>query len=256
MIPLRIIPTEYLKLYCEKIDFNLLKQYNSIAYTDFKKDVFYYNTNSVCSSAKIEGEIANSEDLISYLRHKKKYSKNYIAASNDLYNAYIYAQESKLTEKNILKAHQLLSKNLLQKSVQGKIRTHDEVIYLEDKIIYTATSKTNVKEEFSKLIDDLNTLLNRKLNTKEVFYYAFMLSVVFVKIHPFADGNGRMSRLLEKWFIAKKLGNKAWFIKLELNYYNKRKSYFLALNRMGLFYENTNYAKALNIATYTAKTLK
>ena len=82
-----------------------------------------------------------------------------------------------------------------------------------------------------------------------------MISLVFVKIHPFEDGNGRTSRLLEKWFIAEKTNKKAWFLKSELNYFNKQKSYFLALNKMGLFYENTDYSKAINIATYTAKTL-
>jgi len=94
------------------------------------------------------------------------------------------------------------------------------------------------------------------MDIKEVFYYAFMISLVFVKIHPFEDGNGRTSRLLEKWFIAEKLGKKAWFLKSELNYYNKRKSYFLALNRMGLFYEDTDYSKAIRVAVYTANTLK
>lgn len=45
------------------------------------------------------------------------------------------------------------------------------------------------------------------------------LSQVFVKIHPWNDGNGRSARLLEKWFIAQKLGPKAWFLQSEKNYY-------------------------------------
>lgn len=251
-----IISQDNFKEFSKKINFNLNVEFNKIKFTDFKKDIFYYNTSSVSSSAKLEGELASSEDLISYIKHNKRFNKNYIACSNDLYNAYVFAQSHKLTKANILKAHKLLSKNLLHKSIQGKIRTVDEVIYMGTKIIYTATSKKEVQSEFDKLIKDIRFLLSKKLTTKEVFYYASMINVTFVKIHPFEDGNGRTSRLLEKWFIAEKLGKKAWFIKLELNYYNKRKSYFLALNRMGMFYEDTNYSKATNISTYTASTLK
>lgn len=256
MDKLQIIPTKYLPDFKKRINFNLKIAIEKINFSNFKKDIFYYNTNSVASSAKIEGEIADSKDLIQYLKHKKKFNSKYIEATNDLYNAYIFAQEHKLTEKNLFKAHKLLSKNLVLKTAQGKIRLNDEIILNDDgNILYTASKKENVKEEFEKLMNDLRLLLNKNLSVKEIFYFGFMLSLVFVKIHPFEDGNGRTSRLFEKWFIAEKLNKKAWFLKSELNYFNKRKSYFLALNRMGLFYENTDYSKALNIATYTAKTL-
>jgi len=254
---LKLIPTTYLKEYKSKIDFDIKQQFEAISYTNFKEDVFYYNTNSVASSAKIEGEIASSKDLIQYIKHKKKFSKNYISATNDLLNAYVFAQENKLNTTTLLYAHKLVSKNLVTLSKQGAIRTHDEIIYNETgNIIYTAAVKKIVQSEFDALMHDTSFLMKQKLTIKEVFYYAFMISVVFVKIHPFEDGNGRTSRLLEKWFIAQHLGKKAWFINLELNYYNKQKSYFLALNRMGLFYETTNYGKSLNIAMYTINTLK
>ncbi|MBL0098191.1 MAG: Fic family protein [Bacteroidetes bacterium] len=35
-----------------------------------------------------------------------------------------------------------------------------------------------------------------------------MIHLVFVKIHPLNDGNGRSARLIEKWFLAQKLGKK------------------------------------------------
>jgi Fic family protein len=254
---LQIIPAKYLKNFKDKITFNLKHEFDKIEYQNFKRDIFYYNANSVASSAKIEGEIASSQDLIQYLKHKKKFSPNYINATNDLFNAYVFAQNNKLNKKSLSKSHKLLSENLLIKSAQGKIRQHDELILNDDgNIQYTATRKEDVESEFNKLIHDLNILLERDLGTKEIFYYAFMLSLVLVKIHPFEDGNGRTSRLLEKWFIAEKLGKKAWFLKSELNYYNKRKSYFSSLNSMGLFYEDTNYGKSVSISVYTANTLK
>lgn len=56
-----------------------------------------------------------------------------------------------------------------------------------------------------ELFDDIRMLLDMELTEKEVFYYASLIHLMFVHIHPFADGNGRSARLLEKWFITSSL---------------------------------------------------
>jgi Fic family protein len=48
------------------------------------------------------------------------------------------------------------------------------------------------------------------LSAEEVFYFASFIHLRFVHIHPFRDGNGRAARLIEKWFIAEKLGKQFW----------------------------------------------
>ena len=67
------------------------------------------------------------------------------------------------------------------------------------KIEYVAVAPDKVKSEMKKLYADIETLLANELSFEEVLFFASMLHLVFVNIHPFEDGNGRAGRLLEKW---------------------------------------------------------
>jgi Fic family protein len=96
-----------------------------------------------------------------------------------------------------------------------------------------------------KFYNDLYTLQQMTLTVQEVFFFAALLHLVFVKIHPFEDGNGRTSRLIEKWFLAEKLGEKAWLIQSEKNYYVHHQTYYKNLRMLGLEYEALDYSKAL-----------
>jgi hypothetical protein len=51
--------------------------------------------------------------------------------------------------------------------------------------------------------------------------------------------------LLEKWFIAEKLGEKAWFLQSEKMYYLHNQTYFKNIRLLGLEYMNLNYANAM-----------
>jgi len=45
--------------------------------------------------------------------------------------------------------------------------------------------------------------------------------------------------------LVEKLGNKAWFMELEKNYYNNHKQYYNNLRALGLEYEFLDYQKSL-----------
>ena len=59
------------------------------------------------------------------------------------------------------------------------------------------------------------------------------------------DGNGRLARLLEKWFIAEKLGEKAWFLQSEKMYYQNHRNYYQITRKLGVEYETLNWKYAL-----------
>jgi hypothetical protein len=69
------------------------------------------------------------------------------------------------------------------------------------------------------------------------FYFASLLHLRFVHIHPFVDGNGRAARLLEKWFLAHHLGPPGWQVPAERYYKEHRADYYNHLNLGVNFYE-------------------
>ncbi|MCX6187165.1 MAG: Fic family protein, partial [Bacteroidetes bacterium] len=111
--------------------------------------------------------------------------------------------------------------------------------------VLEAAQASIVKKEFESFWTELDEVLKEKLRLNEIFYFASLIHLVFGKIHPFNDGNGRTARLLEKWFMAEKLGEKSWYIGSEFYYYNNLKEYYSNLEKVGIFYERLEYEKAL-----------
>lgn len=96
-----------------------------------------------------------------------------------------------------------------------------------------------------RFYDDWEVLLKSELTFEESLFYSAMIHLVFVKIRPFDDGNGRTARLIEKWFLAQKLGNNAWLVQSERYYYDNHQTYYNNIRRLGLDYEELNYNEAL-----------
>lgn len=115
----------------------------------------------------------------------------------------------------------------------------------DGRIEYVAASPFEVEPGMKKFFHDVAILLNAELTIEEVFFYASMIHLVFVKIHPWNDGNGRSARLIEKWFLAEKLGEKAWFVQSEKHYYQQHQTYYKNIRLLGLEYPDLDYKQAL-----------
>src|SRR5690606_5019501 len=138
-----------------------------------------------------------------------------------------FAKSNTCKHENIEEAHRIITKNILPEHRRGKLRTGKMYVTTEDgKIEYVAASPFALLTELEKFYADLALLSKATLAVEEAFFYAALLHLVFVKIHPFDEGNGRTVRLIEKWFLAEKLGAKAWLIQSEKNYYRHHQIYY------------------------------
>jgi len=255
---LKSIKTDLLDEFKKRIDFDIHESLQSTKKAELSVDYFqFYKSVSSVYSSKIEGD---EIDFDSYFKHKflhVKFKPDYTKKADDLYRAYEFIEGKEMNLQNIKKAHAILSANLLPKNQQGHIRTNPMfVINHEDRIEYVAAPPDLVKTELQKLVTDIQVLENTDLSLAEVFYFAAYIHLVFVKIHPFQDGNGRMARLLEKWFLIRKLGREAISIPLEKNYYQHLEVYYSNLKKLGLEYENLDYRKSLDFLLMTVSGLK
>ncbi len=216
---------------------------------------FYKSVSSVYSS-KIEEE---DIDFDSYFKHRfmqVKFRGDYTKKADDLFEAYQFIDSNSLNLENVKKAHAMISANLLPIDQQGLIRsTPMFVLNSNDQIEYVAASPSSIPEELAHLFHDIEILQKQRLNAYEVFYYSALIHLVFVKIHPFLDGNGRTARLIEKWFLTEQFGQKATAIQLEKNYFTNLKAYYNNIKKIGLEYERLDYKKSLDFLLMTILSL-
>lgn len=244
---LTIIPDTLLESYIQKFPKNLETLFSQLHDAELSTaDFSFYTSVSSVFSSKIEGETIELDSFVKHRRDGIPFQADYTRKIDDLYEAYIFAQANTLNRENIAAAHQLLSKNILSKPAQGVFRKHNMYVSTpEGRIEYVAALPGQVSDEMDKFYQDLELLMNVKLSFAEVLYYAAMIHLVFVKIHPWNDGNGRSARLIEKWFIAEKLGEKAWYLPTEKRYYDQHNLYYSNIRKLGLEYMELDYNQAL-----------
>ncbi|MGV8962847.1 MAG: Fic family protein [Candidatus Saccharimonadaceae bacterium] len=242
---MRITDRRYLNKYNESIGDEIPILIQEYDFSENKGTFDYLTKSSAVFSSNIEG---NSIDLNSYMNYQLNKQKfkvgKEIEEIEDLIEAYEFAQNNYLNEKNLLTCHNIFSETLLIKSKRGKYRIEQVGVFGKSGLAYLTLESELVEKEMQTLFQDLEELLSSKLNVTEVFYFASLLHLRLAHIHPFRDGNGRAARLMEKWFITEKLGRDFWKIPSEEYYKINQARYYETINLGVNFYE-LNYDKCV-----------
>ena len=253
---MRIIERKYLDIYKKSIGKEIPKLIEDIDFNEDRGGFEYLTKSSAVYSSNIEG---NSIDLNSYMNYEMNKEKfkpgKEIQEIEDLIKAYKFAQKNEFNEKNLLTCHKIFSNTLLIRDKRGKYRVEQVGVFGKSGLVYMAVEPEFLENEMKLFFEDLNELILSELNEIEVFYFASLIHLRFVHIHPFRDGNGRAARLVEKWFVATKLGYDFWRISSEEYYKNNQAKYYESIDLGVNFYE-LNYDRCIGFLEMLPNCLK
>ena len=165
---------------------------------------------ALLSDQEIEALIAKGCQITKMSSRSEREVAGYIKALNYISSHY---QDLSISEKTIREIHSLLTKELtstqLPLSQRGNYKNiSNDVVEtdIETKQVLKVWFKTTPPGPYTQiamknLIDDYQTIYSKKLCSPLIIIAGFI--VHFLAIHPFRDGNGRLSRLLNNSFTFK-----------------------------------------------------
>jgi Fic family protein len=155
--------------------------------------------------------------------------KNYQQALKEVEK--LAEEGKKLTEETILHIHATAMKGLLPAEKTGKFRPGpvyivDDLGDGKEKLRYEGPSSKDLKKLIEELLDWLEKADKEELHP---VLKAGIFHTQFVHIHPFSDGNGRVTRLLTNLLLYKDKWDFRKVIVLEEFYNKNRQDYYNAL---------------------------
>ena len=253
---MRVTERKYLDAFNKSIGHEIPTLIENYDFSENLGEFEYMTKSSAVYSSNIEG---NSIDLNSYMNYEMNKDKfkvgKEIEEIEDLIEAYGFAQNNILSEKNLLNCHKIFSDTLLIRSKRGKYRIEQVGVFGKSGLAYMAVEPEFVEQEMKVFFQDINELILSELNEIEVFYYASLIHLRLAHIHPFRDGNGRAARLIEKWFVAEKLGRDFWKMPSE-EYYKKNQAKYYETISLGVNFYELNYDKCIGFLEMLPNCLK
>ncbi len=194
---------------------------------------------STGASTRIEGSRMSDEDVARLLRGlksnpPKNRDEQEVAGYADLLGRiFDHHKTLKLTENNILQFHSILLQfSEKDQSHKGKYKNSDNAVVMRDEkgvehILFNPTKPYLVKPEMEAVI----AWANEQLEKKELHPILIIANFVFefLAIHPFQDGNGRLSRALTTLLLLRNDYSYTPYVSLDEIVEEKKDDYYLAL---------------------------
>lgn len=194
---------------------------------------------SIGSSTRIEGatltdkEIKELLDNIKITKLKTRDEQEVIGYYEVLEIIYENYSEIKLSESYIKQLHNLLLKHSNKdERHRGNYKTLSNQVIAnyptgEQRIIFSTTEPLLVEKEMQELIKWVNNQFNEKTIHPLIIISIFIYE--FLSIHPFQDGNGRLSRLLTTFCLLTEEYEFIQYISFENHIEQHKKAYYEVL---------------------------
>lgn len=194
---------------------------------------------SIGSSTRIEGAKMSNEEVEEFVNSIKITSfksrdEEEVFGYYDTLNLIIDSHPSiDLSENHIHQLHKtLLSKSKKDQRHRGKYKTLSNKVVANypdgsQKVIFTATEIHLVGSEMKSIIEWTNNAINNDEIHPLIAIAAFIYE--FLSIHPYQDGNGRLSRLLTTLLLLKTQYDFVQFASAEHEIEKQKKEYYKAL---------------------------
>lgn len=173
--------------------------------------------------------------------------------------AYQTAYQKELNEQNFHEAVYYLSEILKgpnKKTMTIAYRRVSVAIFNErGRRIYKPPEPEYVEALMIALFQQIRQLIREEMSLAEVFYHASLIHLKMFLIHPFVKNNIKAAILIEKWFIAEKLGKV--YIKLPSEkYYCQNKDRYNTNTLLGTTFGNVDDSRSLPFLLMLPEALK
>lgn len=219
-------------------------------------------TNKIAHySTAIEGNQLTLEDVNRIANvGSKKFESN---AEQEVFNSlsamrWIWKRKpySLITEKDLLKLHKTISTKLLRADAVGDYKKKpNRIVDNRGITIYQPPAPEKVKALTIEMLTWVNSTLDSALHPIIVSGIAHHQ---LVSIHPFTDGNGRISRALASWILFTRGFDNLHLFALDQYFYADRQRYYLKIQQArDLDYDLTHWLEYVGEGiVFTLKNIK
>nr|WP_275855929.1 DUF4172 domain-containing protein [Sulfurimonas sp. MAG313] len=208
-------------------------------------------TDEAINTSLIEGEVLKRESVRSSLRKKldkdfdARNDKHSTAATDSLIEILIDSSLNKepLTLERLHGWHNCLFENQYSKLTKINIATfreHDDMEVISgamgfEKVHYKAVPKSEIKTGMQKLLKYCND------NDENPYIKSAIAHLWFVVIHPYDDGNGRVSRAITDYVLSKTLQTEFKLYSISTAISADRKGYYDILDKTTNLFINKEF---------------